>query len=293
MELPMKPRIVLVLALSGCALLLAPGCIISDHCGDGVCDPGLSENCTSCPADCGGCGSQGTLRYFWNINGTVDGTATGTSIDACSDVSATMIRITIDGVTYDKDCNATGSGGAMSADFSVTAGSHAITATLYNGSSAITTTFSANDSVGTGETKDYELSFGWDSFAEPTKSSTKGDFGFKVTWESGKTCSQTSPQVGSQITLLTLDGTTVTTKVCGTDGSCVNTDGATAGKCYDTTQSISQIRWGDYKLRVEGIVGSLDVCWQKKDIAMVVGAGTNNPTFTYDVPRISTSGSCQ
>jgi hypothetical protein len=286
-------------------------CATSFVCGNGVCEGTKGETCTNCSTDCGSC-AAGQLNVYWNINGTVDGSDKGTSWDTCAEVSASTVTVAIDGgTTQTFDCTGTVPG-KMSGAMSVATGAHSVSVTLNGASGAITTTATGNITVSGSTPAEFYADFFFGSFLT-IKSSMTGSYLFDTSYE-GKSCTQTTPQVLAQVTLLKLNGTPVTAQVCGPDASCFPSDGVSVGKCYSPqqTQTIAGLKWGFYKLKIQGALDAStggDICWETKndgpqlpapwpvidnssEVDILVGAGTTNPVVPHDLIRISTTGAC-
>lgn len=238
-------------------------------------------------------GGAYNFTVYWNIQGTVDGTRTGTSWDTCAEVGASYAEIEIGGTSHRKDCHAAGN---MAAGFNVASKPGQVRVRLLDSAQQGITTWTGlapgEDVSGKPNHWDYVADFYWDSFLT-IKNTTKGDYLFKVSFE-GKSCSQTTPQGKNQVTLLKLNGQPVspTPQVCAP--SCVLADGVTPLGCVDKDQQqkMPSVLWGEYQLKLQGTVQSLDICWEKTS-DIVIGAGTVNPVVPHDVTRISTSGACQ
>jgi hypothetical protein len=271
-------------------------------CGNNSCETTLGETCTSCPADCGACTGAQIVAY-WNINGTTDGTDKGPSWDTCEEVGAKWAIVTVDGVATNLDCS---NNGNMMGTINVAAGSHTVSIKLADQNLTDLTTATEGVSVlaSVGAPGEYIGHFFWDAFYNPLKTNTVGDFLFRTSYEGGKSCAQTTPQAGNQITLLYLNGTPVAPipNACGPDNVCAPCDGASLGKCYGPTdtQKIANQHWGEYKIKVQAtpVSASTTICWEAQDasnsnlVDIVIGAGTTNPIASFDLERISTSGSC-
>jgi hypothetical protein len=230
------------------------------------------------------------------VNGTVDGTATGDSWDTCAEVGAATVVVSLDGVEKSFDCYA---GGNMSAAVEVAEGNHTLTAKLTNasGQAITTTTVAATVSATAAKAGEFIADFFWDSFLQ-LKNTQTGDYWFATSFEGGKSCAQTNPPATLETSLLKLSGSAVTAQVCGPTSVCYPTNGTATGPCWGPTdkQKIKDVLWGDYKLRLQGIVGTPpgDVCWetQPQEIDILVGAGTANPLVQHDIPRFSSQGAC-
>ncbi|MBW2733987.1 MAG: hypothetical protein JRH20_16485 [Deltaproteobacteria bacterium] len=264
----------------------------STSCGDGFCDS--DETCSSCPADCGSCGGDAKIDVLWNINGTVDGTETGQSWDSCTEVGATHAVVSVDGEAQSVDCNV---GGNMSTVLSglIDDQSYALKIKLVDANGAdLTTEVAANvlASVAGGQ---FIGDFFYDSFHEPNMTGIEGQYHFKTTYDSLQ-CSQTTPIVDYQVTLIrTEDNTAVTNvQVCdlGNTG-CFEADAVAAKPCTDLEQVLSVLPWGSYKIKLEGGIGTptnLDICWEHEG-NILIGAGTDNPMDQIDLAGI-TGASC-
>jgi hypothetical protein len=250
------------------------------------------------------------INFYWNLNGTENGTATGKSWDTCDEVGASKVRVIVDSNTTDFPCEGTVPG-KMSGAIAVSDGAHNVTMRLLDSSSTAIT----NDATGAVTATTSGGEFVADFFFNSFKKSTTGSYLFATQYE-GKSCGQTSPTVYSQLTLLKLGGSPVTPtpQVCGPDNVCVATDGAAFGACYDPdeTQKIKNLTWGFYKMKLQGtlsVTSAYEICWEDKndstqfpspwptkdnsnEVDILVGAGTTNPTLMHDLTRISTSGAC-
>jgi hypothetical protein len=229
-------------------------------------------------------------------------------------VGVATVTVVLDGSTTKTfDCAGTVPG-KMSGAVSAAVGTHTVAVTLNGASGAATTTANATVTVGTTSPAEVYADFFFGSFLT-IKNTTTGTYLFDTSYE-GKSCTQTTPQVYSQVTLLKLSGSPVSPipDVCGPDDICVKCDGAAFGKCYavNQTQDIANLKWGFYKLKLQGTLGAsagYDVCWETKnsgtqmpdpwpvldnsnELDILVGAGTQNPIDPLDLIRISTTGSC-
>lgn len=253
------------------------------------------------------------INVYWNLNGTQDGTDTGTSWDGCSEVGASKVRVTVDGKAQTFDCYAKGN---MSGSVAVSSGAHNVGVRLLDGSGADLTT-EATGSVTATESKPgtFVADFYFNSFLGGLKTSMKGTYKFVTTWGSGKAaCDGTSPEVDHTVVQLKEagSGNAIVTPVTGPDGSTFNSDGTTTGKCYKPAAGplqVKELTWGLYDMRLQGAVnatsGQFQVCWEEKSFSdyvdpgtgkyateILVGAGTSNPTRELNSQRISQSGAC-
>lgn len=247
-------------------------------CGDNVCD--TDESCTSCPQDCGSCGGDAKIDVLWNINGTVDGTETGQSWDTCAEVGATEAVVSVDGVAQSFSCSA---GGNMS---TVLTGltdlqSYALKIKLVDSSGNDLTTEVSASVQATVAGGQFVGDFFYDSFYEPNLTGIDGQYHFKATYDTLK-CTETTPNVDFQVTLIrTEDNTAVTNvQVCdlGNTG-CYEADAVDAKPCTDLEQVLSLLPWGSYKIKLEGGSGTasnLDICWEYQG-NILIGAGADNP----------------
>jgi len=206
-------------------------------------------------------------------------------------------EVEVNGSATTHDCHA---GGNMSAAVTLSgATTPTVRVRLLDSSGNAITTWTAEKSAdpksGSTDTWEYVAEFYWDSFLT-LKTSMTGDYWFDVTYE-GQTCTTTSPGVVHQVGLLKLDGTAVdpAPDVCNASGgSCTPVDGASYATCTDQDQKIVDTTWGEYKLKLSGTLDqtlTYEICWEK-EFDILIGAGTDNPVQTHDVPRISSSGNC-
>jgi hypothetical protein len=237
-----------------------------------------------------------TLKIFWNINGTQDGTATGNTWDGCTEVGATYALVTVDGEAKQYDCDNGGNQGVQLTN--LTSGSHTITVKLADATGTAITT-QAGDMVEATSTKagEFVADFYYYSFLEPIKSGTSGDYLYTTTYEN-KSCTETSPAVIQQVVLLKLDGTPINTQSC-VGATCQTTNGADFADCYASTtqQKMANLTWGAYKLKLQGALSNGTVCWETQksassEVEILVGAGTSNPLIAHNLDRISTGGEC-
>jgi hypothetical protein len=237
---------------------------------------------------------------YWNINGTVDGMPNGQSWDTCDEVGAVDVVVTVDnGTPQLVDCDANGS---MSVAISVASGDHQVAVKLQD-QNGVDLTSEVQGTIRAETTKvgEFYADFYWNMF----KTSFYGDFKFSTSYED-QTCETMNPPVVAQITLLKLNDSVLNPApdVCGPDNSCYPCDGAAFGKCYDSdqVQSINNLTWGNYKLKLQGTLGSTDdyeICWESEDLEtsasevdILVGAGTENPIVPLDLKQIKTTDAC-
>jgi hypothetical protein len=248
------------------------------------------------------------VNVYWNINGTTDGTAKGTSWDTCTEVGATHAIVTVNGTENKFDCR--GSGYATSGKVTMSAavavsGKPTVQIHLVDSSGkALTSKTPTGGADGKGPTLVSGSSSTWEYvgefFYDAFYATKNGRYHFTVSYE-GKSCSQTSPPVEHLINMLKLDGTAVTVDACGPDNTCAKTNGTDHLKCYasDQTLKLGSLEWGEYEMMLSGAVGtvpSTTICWEKtfKDSDVLVGAGETNPIVDLDVPRTdTTSAACQ
>lgn len=270
-------------------------------CGNGICEDTKGETCTSCAKDCGACPGGAKLNVYWNINGTLDGSAKADSWDTCGEVGAAYAEVTVDGQKEYLPCNQNN----MTGSLSVAEGSHTVSVALTDSSKvAITTATPAKTVSGCTAAAACELvvDFFWDSFLS-LKNTMKGDFLFTTSFDGGKSCSQVTPQVTTQASLLYLSGSAVNPapEVCGPNDVCYKMDGASTGECWgpDKTQKIKNHAWGEYQIAIRGIINGGNICYDAKDksgnkkVDIVIGAGTVNPIVDFDLQRDTASPLCQ
>lgn len=242
-------------------------------------------------SDFGGGSSKLNLR--WVINGTVDGSLSGKSFDTCDEVGVSKVEVTVGTQTETFDCEKNGS---MSGVFpGLDPGSYqaSLVMTDSNGlpmtnALKVTATASANPAEAL-------VDFSYGEFLSPWDNSTIGDFIFEVKFEGGA-CQSTNPHVELRVLMLDRDGTPVTGKeACplGSTENCAALSSAGFAACVDGPQVIRGLPWGEYTMVLQGATGAPDICWELKDKIILVGAGTDNPQKDFDLPRISTSESCQ
>ncbi len=238
--------------------------------------------------DFGGSGA-GVLNVYWNINGSTNGDKTGPSWDSCTEVSAKSAVVTIDGVAETYDCDASGN---MAVALDVNGMPSSISIKLVDASgqdlTSATEALPPDPVPGKTNTWEYVGAFYPDSFYNKN---ILGTYSFKVSYENGKSCNAVNPKIGYQYSMLKLDDSLVQgAQVCGPGGNytdCVAADGADSSVCYDssTTQKIKNQIWGNYKLTIKG-AEAVDEhqCWMK-EFDILIGAGTENPVESLDVPK--------
>lgn len=254
-------------------------------------------------ADFSGGGGPANIDVYWNINGTVDGQATGTSWDTCAEVGADKAVVSVDGTEHKFDCH---SGGNMSGSVKVSEGDHTVSVKLVDKSGADLTT-AAKGTVKATKTKAAEFTADFYYFSFITiKTTMKGDYRYATSFGAAKaSCGDTTPAV--QHTTAKLDddkGAPVSGQFCG-GSSCYKTNGTDLGGCWakDQAVSIKELTWGLYTLRLQGLVGSgasTEVCWEQQKFTdyktqpqILVGAGSTNPLRALNLARINSSGACQ
>jgi len=257
-------------------------------------DPPTPVDVDFTASDFGGSGDQ--VDVFWNINGTEDGTPKGKSWDTCAEVGATQVEVEVNGQVSTHDCHASSN---MSAAVTGFTGQPQVRMRLLDTTGSALTTWSPLAAANAGTAANawwYVGEFYWDSFLT-LKDTMIGDYLFQVSYE-GHSCTQTSPNVAHQVSLLTLNGTAVSPPpdVCGVDSKCVKADGADFASCYgpDQTQTMADTLWGEYTLKVSGTLSaseSYEICWEK-EFDIVIGAGKTNPLVRHDLVRLSSTGAC-
>ncbi len=272
-------------------------CDPGPSCGDGTCDP--DEDFGNCPADCEE-PKDASIIVSWKINGTIDGTATGDSWDKCDEVGAAKVKITIGSdapviVPCADDNMSTQIMGFL-------AGEYDLKIILLDASDNPITTEAGDKVIAAKDPQEEPFEFYYDSFNSTIKETTTGDYLFRTFFEAAKLkCGETSPAVGYKLHLLELDGTPVNAQACYPGPShCVDTISSDSGICQDFDQSIADLNWGSYILRISaGPSGGTDLCWMtdngKDDtgkIDILVGAGQVNPIVEQILDRISTAGDC-
>lgn len=246
-----------------------------------------------------------SIDVYWNINGTVDGTALGTSWDNCDEVDAVSALITVDGAEpIEADCHSDGNMNITLTGLSI--GAHTVKVKLIDADGNELTT-EAEATFSTDENgAEFVAEFFWDSFFEPTQSNVIGSYWFQTLFEGGG-CDSTSPPVDNQLALLELDGTTVDgAVVCDGDlladpADCPLANGAEIYPCTDGDQVMPDLTWGAYQVVLQGTVATSldedDICWETSAddghaIEVLVGAGSENPVDVIDLARFSTAGYC-
>jgi hypothetical protein len=268
-------------------------------CGNGICEDGKGETCTSCPSDCGACGLA-KLNVYWNINGTTDGTPKGPSWDKCAEVGAAYAAVNFDGTDHYVPCDKDNMAGLVN----VSEGSHTISVALTDSSKTKITTETAAKTLSCTLAKSCELvvDFFWDSFLS-LKNTQKGDFIFTTSFDGGKSCSEVTPKVTLQTSLLYLSGSAVNPapEACGPNDVCYKMDGAATSECWGPKekQKIKDYAWGEYQITIRGLIDGGNICYDAKDkkdnkkIDILIGAGTVNPTVEFDLVRDAASPACQ
>jgi hypothetical protein len=239
-----------------------------------------------------------SIAVFWNINGTIDGTALGESWDSCAEVGAETVVITIDdGAPIETSCAAAGEMSVAIEDLAV--GRHEVRVKLRDGSGVDLTTEGTALFEATADGVDFVVDFFYDSFFEPQRSDTLGSYWF-TTQFGGATCTEAIPTVAGQVALVKLDGTPVNDAVvCDENLSgCADADGADEFVCRSRDQVIPDLTWGLYKMVLQGTVGNEGtICWEtdeegSREIEILVGAGADNPVELIDLARSSSEGEC-
>jgi len=257
--------------------------------------------------------AKAKLTFYWNINGTQDGTDYGPSWDTCDEVGAAQIAVTLDGVESTYDCDASGE---MKMEVEVEEGDHTVNAVLLDSAGqALTTEAGVVTVAATAATPgEYSADFYAPSFFD---GEITGDFWFTTSFE-GVSYDATNPNVYNQISLIQLDGAGLNPapEVCGPDNECYAADGGAFGGVYTPTDilKIKTVKWGFYTLLLQGTLDQAagnEICWESRDctpvdtaagkycntaanglVDIVIGAGVDNPTLDFDLERINTDGYC-
>jgi hypothetical protein len=247
-------------------------------CGDGVQDPG--EECDDGNADqtdsCRNCMAYLAPRttVIWSFDKYPDRGFTG---DTCLDVGATKVRVATTGptaVSQDVNC---GDGQAVFQTLSAGAYTFAVTPLAGDGSALVKAPATAMAAAG-GSATTVNVNVPWDSWVN----TYTGTLLFRLTWAKAS-CSAATPPIKTQAMTLTASNGQVVTQV--TDMG-QKLDG-TAGPCRESTDQFPQSALGlPFGPATFLVVG--------KDLAGIeqfrhtfdtfIGAGTNNPTLTYDLP---------
>jgi hypothetical protein len=272
----------------------------------------------------GGTG-QARIKFYWNINSTLDGSAKGTSWDTCADVGASKAVMTVQKVDssdkpvgpsqkFQSDCHA---GGNMSAAVNVEPGDFRVTLKLIDAKNQdLTTTTDMSvpasklSGVSAKNEGEFIADFYWYSFKQGKDASLTGTYWMNLTFGASKaSCSTASPAVdGIGMSMSRLDSFTagtykaVTADICPETGACFKTNSSN-GPCQasDKKYDIKGIKWGLYKATLNGHAKGLEVCWKQEtfqdtDIAkykthILVGAVTVNPVRVINVPKDATNTS--
>lgn len=236
------------------------------------------------------------IEVFWNINGTVDGSAQGRSWDSCEEVGAAKVSISVGQQKTIHDCSKSGNMSAVITGLSEQQ-TYRVSVALLDEHEKEITTVATDDIIASQTGGRYTVDFFYDSFLEPIRSGTSGRFLFETTYQGGQTCAGVSPAVDLQLTLLTQGGTTISAQVCNLDRvACQDTDDGTfddfsiARTCSDGQQELTPLTWGMYKLRLRGAVDvgggfDPDLCWDSGEVDVLVGAGDDNPLMAIDPAR--------
>jgi len=244
-------------------------------------------------------GGAASVKALWTINDTEDGTENGLSFDTCDEVGAAYVRVTLDGTTsQDLPCGT--SKQTMNGTVSVAAGSHTVTAVMLDASkTAIThpTQQATLPNVTVSQPVEFVANFAWSDFLSPIKENTIGTYRFDTSFEN-QTCSQVN-WVTNELSLILLNGQAVTPapQVCDAFNFCYAADGNSLGKCSSPggilTMSSSTLKWGSYKLKLQGTLPDKTACYSvmdeagNKEIDILIGAGTVNPVDELDLKKIT------
>jgi len=253
----------------------------------------------------GGGTGNAVIDLYWNINGTEDGTATGKSWDACSEVGADKVVVTIGCKrTKEFDCHAQGN---MSGSVKVSDGDHNIAVKLVDKNGAALTTEAAGTvKATTAKSGEFTSDFYYTSFKSALKATT-GTYHYATSFGTAETsCAATTPVVSHTTVYLEQPngGDPVNKQFCGPASSCYKTNGADLGKCWakDKAVTIGGLTWGLYSMTIQGGISGtsgFEACWKKtsyKDLPgktdILVGAGVSNPTRALNLPKTGTASTC-
>ena len=261
-------------------------------CGDGVAEP--PEQCDDGNADetdaCRMC-----VAYFapknvvkWEFNADA---APGFSSDSCSDVGASSVRVALSGPTA-----ATRDGACSQRQVSfdeLPAGTYAVAVTPLDsaGQSLVTApvTASLEGNVTPGTTVETEVNITPDKWARPMT----GRFFFVLRW-AGQECAVAMPPVVTQLVTLTIGGTPTTASTSSTSGlPAYRLDGTQPVTCVASSlgmaEAVDTLPFGPARIAVVGRAsGGAEMFRGTFDT--FVGAGTNNPVLSFDVPSTIDAG---
>jgi len=288
-------------AAIGVAAVFAAGAAVFGACSDDshrvVCGDGNAEPPEQCDDgntdetdDCRMCVAYFAPRNVvkWDFNKAA---APGFSSDSCTDVGASTVRVALTGPMA---ASADGTCSDRQVSFAeLPAGTYAVAVTPLDsaGQSLVTTPAAAalEGNITPGTTVETEVNITPDKWARPMT----GRFFFVLRW-AGMTCTTAAPPVTSQTVTLTIGGTPSTASTSSVSGlPSYRVDGTQPVTCVASNlgqaEAIETLPFGPARIAVVGReAGGAEMFRGTFDT--FIGAGTNNPVLTFDVPSTIDAG---
>lgn len=233
--------------------------------------------------DFGGSSGGARIDVLWNINGTVDSSATGKSWDSCAEVGATKAAVFVDGEVTLHDCAA---GGNMSTAIEglVEQRSYQLAVELRDAQGKALTTRASGTVIASSQGGQLVGDFFYDAFYDEVP----GNFRFTLTF-GGKGCTEAGVD-GQILSLRKLDDSAVSgVEACDAAlANCQAIESVTL-TCSEAEQALASLPWGEYKLTVQGQSSSDGKLCFEKTTQILIGAGADNPLVAIDVDADKTT----
>lgn len=227
--------------------------------------------------DFGGSSGGARIDVLWNINGTVDSSATGKSWDSCDEVGATKAAVFVNGELSLHDCAA---GGNMSTAIEglVAQQGYQVEVELRDAAGKTLTTRAKGNVIASAQGGQLVGDFFYDAFYDEVA----GNFRFTLTF-GGKSCTDAGVD-GQILSLRKLDNSAVAgVEACDSAlAGCQAVESATL-TCSEAEQALASLPWGEYKLTVQGQSAADGKLCFSKTTQILIGAGAENPLVTIDV----------
>lgn len=243
---------------------------------------GLLLSCGGPPPVCptGDCNLPGSTIVKWRFNHYPEWMFDS---DACSDLGAASVLVEVahvdDPTIADAMQKPCGEGQLTFIDLPVGTYTIAVTPLDINDAPLVTAPVTAQGLAGSSNANtEITVDVPYTSWAR----TYSGQFLFKLSW-AGASCELASPPVSSQVLTLTIGGQVVTART-DTNQKLDGTDPAPCRPLGELAQFVQQLPFGPAKLHVVGTGQNASDVLFDHEFDTFVGAGTFNPTITFDVP---------